>query len=436
MKYDEEEILRRDQEYIQICRESNSAAEAMKKLGLKDTRNFRRRRQRLEHKYGIELPRWTGNEGRPGYEPAEKPEQSAEVEKESLSLTTTLKQRINQQSAEIQLLREQAANTAELKKLIHGCLERDKDIPDWVYTKPKSRAMSHGVPTLFLSDLHWDEIVTPSQINFVNEFNRDIAIQRLKRTVDTTVFLSKEVLSQSPYEGIVLALGGDMFSGYIHDELRENKSGPIYEGLINQLDNLTAAINVLADEFGQVFVPCVTGNHGRIDRKPRAKYAVQDNIDWLLYQLLKREFSDRKEVQFLIPDASDAYYRIFHVRYMLTHGNQFRGGTGIAGPATPWALGDHKKRKRQDAINQPYDTLIFGHWHTLAWGINNAYVCNGSLKGYDEYAYINNYPYEPPKQALWFTHPEYGITHQMAVYTDKPKEFSATSWVSVMENPA
>jgi hypothetical protein len=43
---------------------------------------------------------------------------------------------------------------------------------------------------------------------------------------------------------------------------------------------------------------------------------------------------------------------------------------------------------------------------------------NGSLKGYDEYAYTNNFPFEPPTQALWLTHPEFGITISMPVFVD------------------
>ncbi|NBX73397.1 MAG: hypothetical protein EBQ89_03775, partial [Alphaproteobacteria bacterium] len=33
-----------------------------------------------------------------------------------------------------------------------------------------------------------------------------------------------------------------------------------------------------------------------------------------------------------------------------------------------------------------------------------------SLKGYDEYAYISNFRYEPPRQAFWLTDPDHGVT--------------------------
>ena len=39
-------------------------------------------------------------------------------------------------------------------------------------------------------------------------------------------------------------------------------------------------IETLAKEFGRVFVPCVTGNHGRNTHKIRAKGRNFTNFDW------------------------------------------------------------------------------------------------------------------------------------------------------------
>ena len=46
-------------------------------------------------------------------------------------------------------------------------------------------------------------------------------------------------------------------------------------------------------------------------------------------------------------------------------------------------------------------------------------LVNGSLKGYDEYAKSGRFEYEIPKQALWFTHPKYGITFQVPVISEE-----------------
>jgi hypothetical protein len=50
-------------------------------------------------------------------------------------------------------------------------------------------------------------------------------------------------------------------------------------------------INTLADAFGRVFVPCVTGNHGRNTHKIRAKGRNFTSVDWLIYQMLEMQFA-------------------------------------------------------------------------------------------------------------------------------------------------
>jgi hypothetical protein len=70
-----------------------------------------------------------------------------------------------------------------------------------------------------------------------------------------------------------------------------------------------------------------------------------------------------------------------------------------------------------------------GHWHQ---DIRlRKLIVNGSLKGYDEYAFANNFPFEPPSQALWMTHPQHGITFSMPVLAERSKASATPGWVSV-----
>lgn len=338
-----------------------------------------------------------------------------------------LKQEIAALKKDIRNLTVEAADTSRLQQLIHGVANAPVKPPTWLTAKKTSGML--GTPTLFLSDLHWGEVVFPAQVNHCNEFNMPIAQKRLQRVFSATVNLLRDYL-HGDYHGIVVALGGDMISGNIHEELRETNSEQVLAIVLDLFENLIAGIGQMADEFGRVFVPCVVGNHGRLDRKPRAKGAVRDNYEWILYQFLARHFRDDSRVTVVVAESLDCIYRIHNTTYLLTHGDQFRGGAGLAGPMVPWALGDHRKRKRQDAISQPYDVMIFGHWHQLFWG-NGGFLCNGSLKGYDEYAYCNNFAFQPPMQALWITHPDRGVTFQMPILADDVSTNAVTSWVSL-----
>lgn len=351
----------------------------------------------------------------------------APIALEQLTLEETLKREIKGLRDQVKAVTQEAVDTTRLRKLIYGMEERDPAPPKWLVAK-KARSV-HGTPTLFLSDLHWGEVVFPAQVNGCNEYNLNIARARLARTFETTVRLLRDHLTGGTYDGIVVPLGGDMCSGNIHEELRETNDAQILACVADLHDNLVAGIELLADEFGKVFVPCVVGNHGRLDKKPRAKGAVRDNFEWILYHYLGKHFANDDRVTVVVSESLDYIYKVHNTTYLLTHGDQFRGGSGISGPMTPWALGDARKRKRQDAINKPYDVMIFGHWHSLFWG--GGFICNGSLKGYDEYAFRSNFSFQPAMQALWITHPDRGITFQMPVLADSKPSLEKTHWVSV-----
>lgn len=300
--------------------------------------------------------------------------------------------------------------------------------PAWTVNEPRTAA-SPGVPTLFLSDLHWGEVVRASQVNGVNQYSLIHARQRLRVTIDTAIDLCRIIDGKMRYPGIVVPLGGDMVSGNIHEELQATNELNTMPTVLDLYDHLAGAIKLLADTFGKVFLPCVTGNHGRDTRKTWAKDRAHTSFDWLLYQFLARHFKSDKRVSFYVPDGSDALYRVFGTRYNLTHGDQFRAGDSIIGPIGPLMRGNQKKTARNQAVNQDYDVLLAGHWHQY---IHLArMIVNGSMKGYDEYAAQGNFAFEPPTQALWITHPRFGITFRMPVYCEAPERRKEAAWVSV-----
>ena len=88
-----------------------------------------------------------------------------------------------------------------------------------------------------------------------------------------------------------------------------------------------------------------------------------------------------------------------------------------------------RKRSRNAQIDMEYDTMLLGHFHQYIH--HGRFIINGSLKGLDEYAYNNNFGFEPPQQALWITHPKHGQTFRMPVYVDRSRTIAKTEWVSV-----
>lgn len=136
-----------------------------------------------------------------------------------------------------------------------------------------------------------------------------------------------------------------------------------------------------------------------------------------------------KRITFYIPEGSDAFYRVHHTRYLLTHGDQFKAGDSIIGPIGPLMRGNQKKQARNQAVEAEYDVLLAGHWHQYIH--LSRLIVNGSLKGYDEYAYQGNFGFELPTQALWITHPDHGITFRMPVYCETPPKRGKAEWAGI-----
>ncbi len=300
-------------------------------------------------------------------------------------------------------------------------------LPKWVYEPKKAKAP--GVPKIMLSDLHWGERVRPAQIGNVNAYNLEIAQRRLRTVIETTISLCRILDPSMSYPGIVMPLGGDMVSGNIHDELKATNELNTMPVLLDLYKNMVPAIRLMADTFGHVFLPCVSGNHDRDTKKTWSKDRNHTSFGWLLYQFLAAAFAEDPRVVFYIPDGSDALYRIYGTRYLLTHGDQFRGGDGIIGPLGPVTRGEQKKNTRNAAVGQDYDVMEFGHFHKRM--MTARLRGNGSLKGYDEYAADNNFGYEPASQNFWVTHPDHGLTFDAPVYCDAIRKQKLTSWVSI-----
>lgn len=302
-------------------------------------------------------------------------------------------------------------------------------VPKWMVSNGGKSTKTPGVPTLLGSDWHWAEVIEAGQIGGVNAYSLTIAHRRARALIGNTIDILRNHMVNPNYPGIVFALGGDMVSGDIHEELSRTNETPIMPSVLDLMGVLIWCIETLADEFGAVFIPCVTGNHSRITMKPFAKGRNHLSFDWLLYQLLDRHFAKDSRITFLIPDGPDAQYKVYGHRYLLTHGDQFRGGDGLIGCLGPILRGNHKKQSRNAAVNQSFDTMLLGHWHQyLPIG---RVIVNGSLCGYNEYANRENFGFEEPRQALWMTHPSRGITCHWPVMVEAKKVDANEVWVSV-----
>ena len=344
---------------------------------------------------------------------------------------------------EHQLRRKLSAATKELRQLsdnfdkerkhlnvIQSAFSESIEPPKWSLPARSSR-INRSIVTSFLSDLHLAEVVKAAQVEGQNSYNTKIAEMRLKNFFQSTIRVSRDYINGIKIEGLFMPFGGDFVSGNIHEELQITNAMPILESIWFWAERLVAGINMVLEHFEKIHIPCVVGNHGRLTRKPNHKNKVVDNYDWILYNIVAKQFENIKEVTFDISPSSDISYNIYKTRYLLRTGDQFRGGGGIAGLLSPLMIGEARKRRRAAKMvsfseflheymdlspqhKQMYDYMIIGHWHQYSHF--KSIIVNGSLKGYDEYAYDANFDLEPPQQAWFLTDPKHGKTFDAPLF--------------------
>ncbi|MFA6044174.1 MAG: hypothetical protein WC718_04260 [Phycisphaerales bacterium] len=305
--------------------------------------------------------------------------------------------------------------TAEVEELRHrlGLLETLEaarpEPPDWLTPKKKKGALHSAIPCFGLGDIHWGEKVEPDRIDGLNKYGVEIAKQRTRRAFEKAVTVPREYMAGLKFDGIQVFFTGDMVGGIIHEELKETNEEAITESVLGMAEHLSAGLGMLADEFGRVNVSAVVGNHGRLTKQMPTKNP-QECMDWLVYQMVARDFRNDDRVTMDAPRALSARATVYGTNYYLTHGTQFKGGGGISGIAAPLLLGTHRATRKSAAAKKPFDVMVLGHFHQeFFWPAKGLIVC-GTPKGYDEYAAFKEYEPETPRATMWLTTPEHGAT--------------------------
>lgn len=351
----------------------------------------------------------------PPIDPAELLARDRDIEDEVTRRTRHLLAENGRLESEARELREMAA--------FYGSARRAPIRPPRWTARPSRRGGHKGLAVAQMADWHLDEVVKPEEMLGLNAFNREIAMQRIRRWMEKVVVLPREYMRGIEIEGLVLPSTGDLFTGEIHEELTRSNEARLYASVLYWMEPLIAALETLEREYPAVYVAAVVGNHGRSSDKPVFKGRVYDNVEWLFWSLVRDRLADRgSKVRVDVSPSMDFNLPLYGRNYLMTHGDQFKGGTGISGAFAPLALGSHRKDKRQRVAGMPMERMIVGHLHQL---INIAGVTmGGCLKGYDEFAFGINAAPDPEgaAQAFWITTPEHAQTLWMPVYVADRKE--------------
>lgn len=263
-----------------------------------------------------------------------------------------------------------------------------------------------------LSDIHLDEEVKKSMINGLNEYNPDIATQRMERYFKRLLYLVNQCRKGgTTINNLVLQLGGDGISGWIHEELKQtNTLTPVQATLLLE-ENYIKGLKFLSEygKFQKIVVICTIGNHSRTTEKNQSKNAAITSYEYIVYKhiIQAAQYMGLNNLEFKLSESQFIYYKIYDKINLFCHGNHFNYQGGIGGievPVKKWIL-------RENAVNKAFggvDMAFIGHWHTLT-SLPNVRI-NGSVIGYNERGRAFGFTPELPMQQFQLIDAKRGYT--------------------------
>lgn len=243
------------------------------------------------------------------------------------------------------------------------------------------------------SDAHIEETVKPESVLGKNEYNIDIAKERIENYFVNLVNCIKE----DKVNSLIFASLGDTITSFLHDENHECNSHTPIEAVLIAQNLIFSGLTYICDntKLDKILFIGIVGNHGRTTKKIQHANGFKMNYEWLMYQNIKQQCEAAKlPIEFNIPESEIALLDTDDgQRFIFCHGFQIKGGgNGTVCGIYPSLNRLSMKWGRTFGQNR----IFLGHFHSCT-SIVNAMV-NGSIIGFNSFALTNGMPYEEPAQ--------------------------------------
>lgn len=296
--------------------------------------------------------------------------------------------------------------------------------PPRVMSRERTSGVREMTAVVLASDLHVEETVDPESVAYRNEYNLEIAARRLERLFQSVIWNVEHhrASGKIAIHDLVLWFGGDMMTGYIHEELIEGNALSPTETMLWLMPRLRDGIITLLDrlELASITIPCSYGNHGRTTAKPRIATGASNSFEWLMYHVLAERMSAESEVTFEITNSAHQYVDVYDRTMHFHHGDDVKYNGGVGGLGVPLL----KAVPAWERI-KPADVHCIGHHHTLLdYG---RVVVNGSLIGYGPYSQRIRATIEPPQQAMFYMDSRRGKCMTTALWVDDRNDAEAAA---------
>lgn len=282
------------------------------------------------------------------------------------------------------------------------------------FIDPNPKHKNEATAIMQLSDGHFGKIVLPSTVNGLNEYNPKIAKKRMEKLAENFIKLVHKERYSVTIDNLVLILGGDFIeNSQLHDHSEMTTELSPMEETLYARELISTFIKTIQEncDFKNIMIPTIRGNHARTTKKMSASVDFRMSYENILYNILKQDFSDNV-FDWYIPDSGIAEFSIYGNRMRAFHGHECKSGGGIGGLTIPL----NKFLLRLDQINKCSYNFMH-HYHNYSFPTSKC-TLNGSVVGYDPYAFSLGCEYQPPVQSFQLYDKDRGMTVRMPVFCD------------------
>lgn len=288
--------------------------------------------------------------------------------------------------------------------------------------RPKhSKGRYEEIPVLHLSDLQLGKVT--------RSYDTQVCEDRVMEAMAKTIYITDLRRNIAEINELHVYLGGDVIEGeeiFAH-QAHEIDSPVIDQSCVNFPRIVGKALLLALEHYERVVVFSVPGNHGR--NGPRHSHGnPKTNWDQVAYitlktMLLGTKDSPRKELAGrLIFNLSEEFWivdRVFDWGNLMVHGHQIGGG--FAG--FPWYGTAKKAWGWIDAIEEKWDNLLFGHFHTPAMATlgYRRFYANGTTESDNDFAKEQLAACGEPCQRLLFMDEKHGVVSDTLLFLSKIK---------------
>lgn len=305
-------------------------------------------------------------------------------------------------------------NNTAAEKIVCGAKKSDTEKDELIVNLPEVKLFvpkfsktegDEEVALLLCSDGHAGKIT--------NSFDKMIYKERMEEVFQSTMKLINLHRHMYPIRKLVIANLGDNIQG--ENPFQGSKIGNTECGARDQVKYIAApawndSIGSFKQQFDEVVVECVPGNHGKDKLAPETS-----SYDLLLYDILQAGIGREKGITINCHDQWYSMFSIYGFRFLMFHGDGIPCQSGIPFFAIDKAL------KSWYMQFHGFNYALSGHFHKSYHnevGSGLEHFMNGTLVSDDDWVLKTLKISSQPSQTLLGIHPKYGVTWRYSLVVD------------------